>query len=97
MIAGPPAMRKTHGRIKSIVGMVSITGRRAARASNFTSASWRISAESVLASLPHVATLREARYRDWKKGLPPEPSVLEAAKVALRAGDGLRRQVLRLR
>jgi len=50
MIAGPPAMRKTHGRIKSIVGMVSMTGRRAARSSYLVSASWRISADNVLSA-----------------------------------------------
>jgi len=37
-------------------------------------------------NIDHVATLREARYRDWKRGLPPEPNVVEAAKVAERAG-----------
>jgi len=37
-------------------------------------------------NIDHVATLREARYRDWKKGLPPEPSVLEAARIAEKAG-----------
>ena len=37
-------------------------------------------------NIDHVATLREARYRDWKRGLAPEPSVLEAARVAERAG-----------
>jgi pyridoxine 5-phosphate synthase len=37
-------------------------------------------------NIDHVATLREARYRDWKKGLPPEPNVLEAARLAERAG-----------
>ena len=50
MIAGPPAMRKTHGRIKTIVGMVSMTGSRAARASNLVSASCRISADKVLSA-----------------------------------------------
>jgi len=37
-------------------------------------------------NIDHVATLREARYRDWKKGLPPEPSVLETARIAEKAG-----------
>src|SRR5277367_4145857 len=27
-------------------------------------------------NIDHVATLREARYRDWKSGLRPEPDVL---------------------
>jgi pyridoxine 5-phosphate synthase len=37
-------------------------------------------------NIDHVATLRQARYRDWKQGLPPEPSVIEAARLAERAG-----------
>src|SRR5277367_5889166 len=37
-------------------------------------------------NIDHVATLREARYRDWKRGLPPEPNVLEAARLAEQAG-----------
>jgi pyridoxine 5-phosphate synthase len=37
-------------------------------------------------NIDHVATLREARYRGWKKGLPPEPSVIEAARTAEHAG-----------
>jgi pyridoxine 5-phosphate synthase len=37
-------------------------------------------------NIDHVATLREARYRGWKAGLPPEPNVLEAARVAEHAG-----------
>jgi pyridoxine 5-phosphate synthase len=37
-------------------------------------------------NIDHVATLREARYRGWKKGLAPEPAVLEAARHAERAG-----------
>jgi pyridoxine 5-phosphate synthase len=37
-------------------------------------------------NIDHVATLREARYRGWKKGLPPEPNVLEAARLAELAG-----------
>ena len=37
-------------------------------------------------NIDHVATLREARYRDWKAGLPPEPNVLTAARLAERAG-----------
>jgi len=37
-------------------------------------------------NIDHVATLREARYRGWKRGLKPEPGVLEAARVAERAG-----------
>lgn len=37
-------------------------------------------------NIDHVATLREARYRGWKVGLPPEPSVIEAARVAEHAG-----------
>jgi len=37
-------------------------------------------------NIDHVATLREARYRDWKRGLAPEPNVLEAARLAEQAG-----------
>jgi pyridoxine 5-phosphate synthase len=37
-------------------------------------------------NIDHVATLRQARYRTWKKGLPPEPLVLEAALMAEKAG-----------
>jgi len=37
-------------------------------------------------NIDHVATLREARYRGWKAGLAPEPNVLEAARLAERAG-----------
>lgn len=37
-------------------------------------------------NIDHIATLREVRYRNWKQGLPPEPSVLEAARQAERAG-----------
>lgn len=37
-------------------------------------------------NIDHVATLREARYSNWKKGLPPEPNVLEAARLAEQAG-----------
>jgi len=37
-------------------------------------------------NIDHVATLREARYRDWKQGLTPEPIVLEAARLAEQAG-----------
>ena len=37
-------------------------------------------------NIDHVATLREARYRGWKRGLPPEPNVLEAAILAEQAG-----------
>src|SRR5271154_4092757 len=37
-------------------------------------------------NIDHVATLREARYRHWKRGLPPEPNVLEAARLAEQAG-----------
>jgi len=37
-------------------------------------------------NIDHVATLREARYRGWKTGLPPEPNVLEAARIAEQAG-----------
>jgi pyridoxine 5-phosphate synthase len=37
-------------------------------------------------NIDHVATLRQARYRDWKRGLPPEPNVVEAAQVAEAAG-----------
>jgi pyridoxine 5-phosphate synthase len=37
-------------------------------------------------NIDHVATLREARYRGWKKGLAPEPNVIEAARVAEHAG-----------
>jgi pyridoxine 5-phosphate synthase len=37
-------------------------------------------------NIDHIATLREARYRGWKAGLPPEPDVIEAAQIAERAG-----------
>jgi pyridoxine 5-phosphate synthase len=37
-------------------------------------------------NIDHVATLREARYRGWKKGLAPEPNVLETARLAEQAG-----------
>jgi pyridoxine 5-phosphate synthase len=37
-------------------------------------------------NIDHVATLREARYRNWKRGLPPEPDVLEAARLAEQGG-----------
>lgn len=37
-------------------------------------------------NIDHVATLREVRYRHWKRGLAPEPNVLEAARQAERAG-----------
>jgi len=37
-------------------------------------------------NIDHVATLREARYRGWKRGLAPEPNVVQAALVAERAG-----------
>ncbi len=37
-------------------------------------------------NIDHVATLREARYRGWKRGLPPEPNVLESARLAEQAG-----------
>ena len=37
-------------------------------------------------NIDHVATLREARYRDWQRGLPPEPGVLDAARIAEQAG-----------
>jgi pyridoxine 5-phosphate synthase len=37
-------------------------------------------------NIDHVATLREARYRGWKKGLPPEPNVVQAAMLAEQAG-----------
>ena len=37
-------------------------------------------------NIDHVATLREARYRGWKAGLAPEPSVLAAARIAEQAG-----------
>jgi pyridoxine 5-phosphate synthase len=37
-------------------------------------------------NIDHVATLREARYREWKAGLPPEPNVLAAARLAEQAG-----------
>jgi pyridoxine 5-phosphate synthase len=37
-------------------------------------------------NIDHIATLREARYRGWKKGLPPEPNVIEAAEIAQHAG-----------
>ena len=37
-------------------------------------------------NIDHVATLREARYRDWKKGLAPEPNVLSVARLAEQAG-----------
>jgi pyridoxine 5-phosphate synthase len=37
-------------------------------------------------NIDHVATLRQARYRDWEKGLPPEPVVVDAARLAEQAG-----------
>ena len=37
-------------------------------------------------NIDHIATLREARYRGWKRGLPPEPRIVQAALVAERAG-----------
>jgi pyridoxine 5-phosphate synthase len=37
-------------------------------------------------NIDHVATLREARYRGWEKGLPPEPNVLSSARLAEQAG-----------
>lgn len=37
-------------------------------------------------NIDHIATLREARYREWKKGLPPEPELLPAALLAEKAG-----------
>ncbi|HSI82366.1 MAG: pyridoxine 5'-phosphate synthase [Candidatus Methylacidiphilales bacterium] len=37
-------------------------------------------------NIDHVATLRQARYRGWEKGLPPEPDVVAAAKLAEQAG-----------
>jgi len=37
-------------------------------------------------NIDHVATLREARYRNWKSGLRPEPEVIEAARIAEQAG-----------
>lgn len=37
-------------------------------------------------NIDHVATLRQSRYRDWKRGLPPEPRVVEAAQIAAQAG-----------
>lgn len=40
-------------------------------------------------NIDHVATLREARYPNWKRGLPPEPNVLDAARMAEQAGVDL--------
>jgi pyridoxine 5-phosphate synthase len=37
-------------------------------------------------NIDHVATLREARYRNWKRGLAPEPDLLQSARVAEEAG-----------
>lgn len=37
-------------------------------------------------NIDHVATLREARYRNWKSGLKPEPDVVEAARIAEQCG-----------
>jgi len=37
-------------------------------------------------NIDHVATLREVRYRDWKRGLKPEPSVIEVARIAEQSG-----------
>ncbi len=37
-------------------------------------------------NIDHIATLREARYRGWKRGLAPEPNVIQAALLAERAG-----------
>ena len=35
-------------------------------------------------NIDHVATLREARYRGWKAGLPPEPNVRPVAPIRIR-------------
>jgi len=37
-------------------------------------------------NIDHIATLREARYRGWKRGLPPEPNLVQAALLGERAG-----------
>jgi pyridoxine 5-phosphate synthase len=37
-------------------------------------------------NIDHVATLREVRYRDWKRGAKPEPDVVEAARLAEQSG-----------
>ncbi len=37
-------------------------------------------------NIDHVATLRQARYRDYKRGLKPEPDILAAALIAEKAG-----------
>jgi pyridoxine 5-phosphate synthase len=37
-------------------------------------------------NIDHIATLREARYRGWKRGLAPEPNVVQAARLAEQAG-----------
>jgi pyridoxine 5-phosphate synthase len=37
-------------------------------------------------NIDHVATLRQARYRDYRRGSMPEPSILEAARLAERGG-----------
>ena len=47
MPAGPPTIMKTQGRMKAIMGIVSKTGRRAARSSNLVSAAVRISLDRV--------------------------------------------------
>jgi pyridoxine 5-phosphate synthase len=46
--------------------------------------SWRMPKLGL--NIDHIATLRQARYRGWKKGLPPEPNLLEAARIAEHAG-----------
>jgi pyridoxine 5-phosphate synthase len=37
-------------------------------------------------NIDHVATLREARYRNWTSGLRPEPNIIAAARMAEAAG-----------
>jgi pyridoxine 5-phosphate synthase len=37
-------------------------------------------------NIDHVATLRQARYRDWAHGLPPEPDPVAAARLCEKAG-----------
>jgi pyridoxine 5-phosphate synthase len=37
-------------------------------------------------NIDHVATLREARYRNWTRGLAPEPDPVQAARLCVQAG-----------
>lgn len=37
-------------------------------------------------NIDHIATLRQARYRGWKRGLAPEPNIVQAAQLARQSG-----------